>query len=120
MKLATTVPIDLHCRKHVSHRSSARIFCDNAVDRLITIYRLNPTDISNLITEQPKLSTDRASIYFVLFYSIVDCFKFTSHFGLRRALRFSSFREKYRKAWIKQESNTLGKFVSPSVLDEIR
>jgi len=115
MKLATTVPIDLHCRKHVSHRSSVRIFCDNAVDRLITIYRLNPTDVSNLITEQPKLSTDRASIYFTLFYSIVDCFKFTSHFDLRAStLLYSGDRSPeidIEKAW--KSVSTLGKFISP-------
>jgi len=45
--------------------------------------RLIPKVGWSLITERPKLSADRASICFVLFYSTVNYFNSASHFALR-------------------------------------
>jgi len=60
----------------------------------------------SLITEQPKLSTDRVSIYFVLFYSIVNYFNLASHFALRtstpeidRNIDFAKSMEEYINSW---------------------
>ena len=53
---------------------------------------------TSLITEQPKLSTDRASIYFALFYSIVNYFDFASHFGLRTSITCFEFSREVSKS----------------------
>jgi len=90
--------------------SSVRIFCDN----LELLTDRSPNNEVSLNSKQPNYETTWLSINrgCVLFYYIVDCFKLTSHFGLRRALRFSSFREKHGRIVYYFENSDLHQFLT--------